>query len=62
MGPLTQRFSRSSNVRVALAPQTTAGDKRAFDMRPKVTKDLRYEPRVYFAEEAQPALLDDLKP
>lgn len=54
-----QKFARAQSVRVSLAPQTTPGDKRAFDMRPKVMKDPRYVPRVNFSGEPESVLLDD---
>ncbi len=59
---MSRNFTRTPTVRaVVLAPQTTAGDKRAFDMRPKITKEPRHEPRAHVARESEALLLDELK-
>lgn len=59
---MSRIFTRTPTVRpVILAPQTTAGNERAFDMRPKVTNGPRYETRGHVARETQAMLLDELK-
>jgi hypothetical protein len=58
---MARSFTRTPNTKTpAQAPQTTDGDKQAFDARPKVGKEPRhYDTQPHTPAEPEPKLLDD---